>query len=198
MIIRQLLSLAMLAAISQPAFAHGNGEQKPATEPYAEEKTELVKFSKCLWENVPTSTDNWLKMPKPENPNSISNFLKPEKTPHHRLWLRLVASCAGNGIEHSTTSLPYWLEDFFDAQLLADRPSKIAEDKIGSNAFACFQFLPVESGGEDIWGARFAYTFEDGFKEFSNQSRSLRDDMDPEAFQTRCQWIQNDGSLVDA
>ncbi|HEY0085416.1 MAG TPA: hypothetical protein VGB65_05850 [Allosphingosinicella sp.] len=140
---------------------------------------EADAWAQCLWNATPTAAANWIEMP------ILDDVILSSAHPSSRLAYRLQSTCwhqLGYG-----TKIPLRADrEAFDekavrAALRRTKPARIEADRVDPKAWMCVGFKSGRVVSEYLGGA----------------VNKMPETYAP-ATELKCQFIQNDGSVVDA
>ncbi len=184
--VRHLLSAVAIACsliIVSPAYAGKNDDA----------------WAKCLWEKVPTSTNNWLGLPLPpkwQSPGAIQ--------PEYALQNRLQAACNNHLIPQGKKSAPSFNAKSVRAALIATKPPVISGDFIDPKAYLCRRFFTNDKDMKNPAGFRWGFGDDTSKAQFGSMSLIFAAQgggsvgLPETGGLEQCSWIQADGSLINA
>jgi hypothetical protein len=100
-------------------------------------------WAKCIWEQVPTSASNWLKMPVPYDPYRGVE-VPTERTfapPEYNLQFRLQAACFGAMTAPGDVRPRRFNAKAVRRSLEASRPASLGPDKVDPKAYRCTRYF---------------------------------------------------------
>lgn len=155
-------------------------------------------WAQCIWDNVPTSAANWLKMPAPKQSYGMA-----EVPPEYVLQFRLQAACYERMIAPGKKGPPRFSAKAVRAALEAQRPASTGPDVADPKAYRCTRYFlndtEMKNAAGFDWGfgsdtskaqffsMTFLYSAKGGYASLPKQG-GLR----------KCAFIQSDGTFADA
>ncbi len=157
-------------------------------------------WAKCLWEQVPTSSANWVAM----SPGGDEKYNIDAETPERAIQYRLRAACERLLTPVGKKRAPSLMPKAVKAALLATKPESVGPDRVEPKAFRCdYSFendtelktrARFEWGFEDSMGRQIWTTTDFGFAGGGGGAVYLTKD----AGIKKCFTVKNDGTLADA
>ena len=183
-------SLLWLAAL-------GLGAALPASPAFAGKNDDA--WAKCIWEQVPTSASNWLKMPVPKNHYGLADV-----PAEYVLQFRLQAACYERMIPAGKKSPARFHSKAVRTALEAQRPPSPGPDLADPRAYRCTRYFlndtEMKNAAGFDWGfgsdtskaqffsMMFMYAGKGGGSVMLPKEGGLR----------KCAFIQADGTFADA
>ena len=157
-------------------------------------------WAKCLWEQVPTTSANWLAMA----PGGDEKYNIDAETPERAIQYRLRAACERLLTPVGKKRAPSLMPKAVKAALLATRPESVGPDRIEPQAFRCdyyfendaelktrarFEWGFEDPAGRDIWTTTdFGFAGQGGGAVYLTKGAGIK----------KCFTVKNDGTLADA
>jgi len=152
-------------------------------------------WAKCIWENMPTSADNWIALPLPMRSQGISQ-IKPEVA----LQYRLRAACAKKLTAEGESRPLRFSSKKVRKSLIASKPEIIGDDKVEPMAFVCSRYFlndtELKRPAAFHWGYGPDTSKVQFFKMsliFSGQRGGVG--LPDEGGLKKCERVKNDGAL---
>jgi hypothetical protein len=153
----------------------------------------------CLWEQVPTSAANWLKLPAPKRDYGLSDV-----PPEYVLQFRLQAACFDTMTPAGKTRPPSFNAKAVRKSLELIKPAAISEDKSDPKAYRCSRYflndteLKTPAGfdwgfGDDTSKAQFM-----SISYFFAAEKGGAVGLPDQGGIRKCSYINSDGSFEDA
>ncbi len=155
-------------------------------------------WAKCIWEQVPESASNWLKMPAPKQSYGLA-----DAPPEYVLQFRLQAACYDRMIPAGKKSPPRFGAKAVRAALEAQRPSSPGTDKVDPKAYRCTRYFlndtemknpagfdwgfGTDTSKAQFFAMTFLYSAKGGYTGLPTKG-GLR----------KCAFIKADGTFADA
>jgi hypothetical protein len=100
-------------------------------------------WARCIWEQVPTSTSNWLAMPVPEDPYGGVHVpsARTPVPPEYILQFRLQAACFGQMTAPGDVRPRKFNAKAVRRSLEAIRPASVGPDKVDPKAYRCTRYF---------------------------------------------------------
>jgi hypothetical protein len=166
---------------------------------YAKEPSKEFRWAQCLWENVPQSAANWLAMP-----DAKTEWGSTTKSPKELLEYRLQAACFDKLIPQSKKFAIDFSPKKVRAALGASKPTSIGHDLVDPKAFQCRRFfkndVEMQTPAAFKWGFgdfESGHAFASVSYVFAAQGGGGVGLPDAGGLY-KCQWIKEDGTLIDA
>ncbi len=150
---------------------------------------DVEKMVSCAWTKVPQTTETWLKS---EPANVLEEFSSPNKSIKTLMRYRMIAAC--KGIIPKT--IPVYLQDKFEKEIKRNRPKKIEQD-VNLRVYRCLQSIN-SNNEEKIVSGLWAYLDGDIREIITSYSAVLSEAEQKIEKSLKCQFIQADGSFIDA
>jgi hypothetical protein len=181
------LSLSILAASLLPSAPAWAGKKDDA-------------WAKCLWEQVPTTSANWLAM----SPQSAEKYSTGPETPDKAIVYRLRAACERLLTPPGKKWPPSMYAKNVRVVLAATRPAVIGQDKAAPKAIRCdyyfendkelktrarFEWGVEDEAGRTIWTTTdFGFAGAGGGAVYLTKGAGIK----------KCFTVRDDGTLADA
>lgn len=155
-------------------------------------------WAKCIWEQVPTSASNWLKMPVPKE-----SLWTTEVPPEFVLQFRLRAACFGQMTAPGDVGPAKFRAKAVRKALEATRPAIIGPDKLDPKAYRCTRYFLNDTEMKKPAGYDWGFGSDTGKAQFfammvmfAAERGSVR--LPSQGGLRKCAFIQADGTFADA
>jgi hypothetical protein len=156
-------------------------------------------WAACIWEQVPASASNWLKMPVPKRGYGLA-----EVPPEYVLQFRLQAACYERLTPPGKERPPAFSAKAVRKALLASRPAgAAATDKVDPLAYRCVRYFvndaQMKTPGGYEWGFGTDTTKAQFFSmTFLFAAKGGSVGLPQQGGLRKCSYIQADGTFRDA
>ena len=156
-------------------------------------------WAKCLWETVPSSTNNWLAMPLPKRDYGLA-----QPPAEYVLQYRLQGACHEKLIPTGKKSPPSFNAKSIRLALEKMKPLGVRSDLIDPKAFRCTRYFLNDTEFKNP--AAYSWGFGEGSNEhivssityfFAAQGGGSVG-LPNSGGLKKCQWIKEDGTFIDA
>jgi hypothetical protein len=157
-------------------------------------------WARCIWEQVPTSAANWLKMPAPKSDYGLAAV-----PPEYALQFRLQAACFDRLTPSGKSHPPDFNAKAVRSALATLQPMAVEPDKIDPKAWRCTRYFENDTAmktpagydwgyGDDMSKARFySITYF-----FAGTKGGTPVGLPTTGGLRKCQFILADGTFKDA
>lgn len=156
-------------------------------------------WAKCIWEQVPTSAFNWLKMPAPKNHYGLA-----EVPPEYALQFRLQAACFASMTAPGKERPPSFNAKAVRKALEAGRPASASADKVDPRAYRCTRYFLNDKEMKNPAGFDWGFGEDTGKPQFFSMTFMFAAKgggavgLPRQGGLRKCSYIQADGTFADA
>jgi len=161
-------------------------------------------WAKCIWEQVPTSASNWLKMPAVKDPYRVNvPSARTEVPPEYVLQFRLQAACFGVMTAPGDIAPRKFNANAVRRALEASRPAGIGPDKVDPKAYRCTRYFLNDTEMKNPAGYDWGFGSDTSKAQFFSMMLMFAADrgsvmLPREGGLRKCAFIQADGTFADA
>jgi hypothetical protein len=118
-------------------------------------------WARCLWEQVPTSAANWLKMPAPKSDYGLAAV-----PPEYVLQFRLQAACFDRLTPSGKSRPPGFNAKAVRAALERQQPMAVEPDRIDPKAWRCTRYFENDTDRKIPAGYEWGFGTDTGKAQF--------------------------------
>jgi len=155
-------------------------------------------WAKCIWEQVPASASNWLKLPVPKNHYGLA-----EVPPEYALQYRLQAACYGPMTAPGKERPPSFNAKSVRKALDAARPASIGADRVDPRAYRCTRYFLNDTEMKNPAGFDWGFGSDTSKAQFFSMTfmfaaKGGTVGLPKQGGLRKCAFIQADGTFADA
>lgn len=155
-------------------------------------------WAKCIWEQVPASASNWLKMPAPKNHYGMA-----EVPPEYVLQFRLQAACYERLIPAGKKAPPRFSSKAVRAALEAQKPPSPGPDVADPRAYRCTRYFLNDTEMKNAAGFDWGFGSDTSKAQFFSMmflyaAKGGNVSLPSTGGLRKCAFIQADGTFADA